>query len=70
MATADLREQRKHLYAPPPRKTEDVTMRQLLVECSDPGLVIALAEELENVLLPVIKTVVINGRATSHVATA
>ena len=28
----------------------DTTMRQLLVECSDPGLVISLAEELENVL--------------------
>ena len=25
-------------------------MRQLLVECSDPGLVISLAEEMENVL--------------------
>ena len=50
MATADLREQRKHLYAPPARKTEGGTVRQLLVECSDPGLVISLAEELENVL--------------------
>ena len=25
-------------------------MRQLLVECSDPGLVVSLAEEFENVL--------------------
>jgi hypothetical protein len=50
MATADLREQRKHPYAPPAGKTEGGTTRQLLVECSDPGLVISLAEELENVL--------------------
>lgn len=27
-----------------------MTMRQLLVECSDPGLVVSLAEEFENVL--------------------
>lgn len=50
MATADLREQQKHPYAPPAGKTEGGTRRQLLVECSDPGLVISLAEELENVL--------------------
>ncbi len=50
MTTADLREQPKNLYAPPAGKTESGTMRQLLVECSDPGLVISLAEELENVL--------------------
>ncbi len=25
-------------------------MRQLLVECSDPGIVVSLAEEFENVL--------------------
>jgi hypothetical protein len=50
MATADLREQREHLYAPSVRKTGGVMLRQLLVECSDPGLVISLAEELENVL--------------------
>ena len=50
MTTADLREQRKHLYASPVRKTEGGTVHQLLVECSDPGLVISLAEELENVL--------------------
>lgn len=25
-------------------------MRQLLVECSDPGIVVSLAEEFENIL--------------------
>ena len=30
--------------------TKGKTMRQLLVECSDPGLVVSLAEEFENVL--------------------
>jgi hypothetical protein len=50
MATADLCEQREHLDARLARKAGDVPLRQLLVECSDPGLVIALAEELENVL--------------------
>jgi hypothetical protein len=50
VATADLHEQQKHLHASPARKSEGGTVRQLLVECSDPGLVISLAEEMENVL--------------------
>lgn len=50
MATADLREQQRHPDMVPARQAAAGTARQLLVECSDPGLVISLAEELENVL--------------------